>query len=280
MTRDEHRDPDPWTSERVLYEALAYAAAAPRLLVACDFDGTLSELIDDPAAAMPVPGAVEALEVLARADGVSVAIVSGRGRLDLVGRLGALCRVRLWGSYGTEPDTWEEAADPRERVTLRRIADALDEVAAACHGATVERKPFGVAFHVRMVTAARRWAALASARAAVRATTGAVPEAAGHDVVEFLVRKSSKGDALRVLARDADAVVFFGDDEADEQVFAQAPASWITVRVGRRDHHAGATFRSHARLGVAAPRDVVHALACLERSRRGTGEATVHRFFR
>jgi trehalose-6-phosphatase len=53
------------------------------LLVALDFDGTLSPLVSDPAAARALPTARRAVERLAGSPSVQVALVSGRGLADL-----------------------------------------------------------------------------------------------------------------------------------------------------------------------------------------------------
>ena len=59
------------------------AASAPRLLIACDFDGTLADIVDDPLAARPRHVASRALSALASMPNTLVAIVSGRSLDDL-----------------------------------------------------------------------------------------------------------------------------------------------------------------------------------------------------
>ena len=44
-----------------LRAALSRIAQVPKLLVGCDYDGTLAPLVDDPAAAGPLPEAVAAV---------------------------------------------------------------------------------------------------------------------------------------------------------------------------------------------------------------------------
>src|SRR4029453_7421521 len=57
---------------------LRAAAGTRRLLGGTDFDGTLVELHDDPAAVWLTPGAAETLTALATQPGVTVAVLSGR----------------------------------------------------------------------------------------------------------------------------------------------------------------------------------------------------------
>jgi trehalose-phosphatase len=50
-----------------------------RVLLCLDYDGTISEIVQDPAATRPVPGVLEVLAAFAtRRDRIAVAIVSGR----------------------------------------------------------------------------------------------------------------------------------------------------------------------------------------------------------
>jgi trehalose 6-phosphate phosphatase len=62
--------------------ALTTLAGRRPVLVASDYDGVLARLRDDPGAAVPEPGVAEALTRLSRVDGVTVALVSGRGVAD------------------------------------------------------------------------------------------------------------------------------------------------------------------------------------------------------
>src|ERR1700726_2405549 len=77
-----------------------------------DFDGTLSDIVDDPDAARPVAGAAEALQKLAAQ--CPVAVLSGRDLADVTKRLGV---PGIWyaGSHGfelTAPDgTHHQNAD-------------------------------------------------------------------------------------------------------------------------------------------------------------------------
>src|SRR5207237_8443168 len=77
-----HRIPEP------LAERLApVREQAARAAVLVDFDGTLSPIVEDPAAARPLPGAGEALAELARRY-ARVAVGSGRPGSFLLTHLG------------------------------------------------------------------------------------------------------------------------------------------------------------------------------------------------
>jgi len=124
-------------------------ADPPATAIISDFDGTLSAIVDDPAAARPWPGARATLERLAGEYGL-VAVVSGRPASFLLEHLGAR-GVVLYGLYGLE---WvrerdvvahPEAASWREMVEL--VAARAETEAPA--GVGVERKGLSVTLHVR-----------------------------------------------------------------------------------------------------------------------------------
>ena len=64
----------------------------------------LARLRDDPSAAVPEPGVAEVLARLAAVDGVTVALVSGRGVADLQTTSGLSGPFRWVGSHGAEFD--------------------------------------------------------------------------------------------------------------------------------------------------------------------------------
>ena len=61
-----------------LQRALDSISATPRLLVTCDFDGTLAPIVSNPADARMLPDAAVALTALAELPDTDVALVSGR----------------------------------------------------------------------------------------------------------------------------------------------------------------------------------------------------------
>jgi len=79
----------------------ARLAAAPKLLVTLDFDGTLSALAQTPSQARLEPRFREALRALAAAPGVSVFILSGRTLKDVRG-LAGLRNLYYGGNHGIE----------------------------------------------------------------------------------------------------------------------------------------------------------------------------------
>src|SRR6478672_518711 len=87
-----------------LRAALGRIARVPQLLVGCDYDGTLAPLVDDPAAAGPLPEAVAAVRALAALPQTVVAVISGRALRDLATLSRLPSEVHLVGSHGSEFD--------------------------------------------------------------------------------------------------------------------------------------------------------------------------------
>jgi trehalose-phosphatase len=121
------------------------SADPPRSGIFCDFDGTLSVIVDRPQDARAVDGAAAVLAELARTFAV-VAIVSGRSLEDLRALIAA-DGVVLAGSYGRERPGGAVAAPDRDWDEVARAAAATVPVA---DGVVVERKGAGVALHYRL----------------------------------------------------------------------------------------------------------------------------------
>ena len=76
------------------------AAARDAAGIFTDFDGTLAKIVDDPEAALPLPGAADTLAALTRRFSV-VGVVSGRPGAFLDRHFGGR-GIRLWGLYGLQ----------------------------------------------------------------------------------------------------------------------------------------------------------------------------------
>ena len=151
---------------------LSTLAATPRLLVCCDFDGTISTLADEPSAARPVDGAMAALDALAGLPDTWCAIVSGRSLIDLTQLADVSDRVRLVGSHGTEFEVGSILAfGPTEATLLEVVVGQCTEIVADAPGVLVEAKPASVAVHVRRASPHLATALLA----AIRPDRGASP---------------------------------------------------------------------------------------------------------
>jgi trehalose 6-phosphate phosphatase len=230
-------------------EALRTFVGRRPLLISSDYDGVLSRLVGDPSAAGPEPGAAEAVGRLAAVDGVTVAMVSGRGVRDLQATSGFTGPVRWVGSHGAELDgplTGELAGRRDELVRL------LEPVVGRVAGARLEVKPASVAVHVREVP--DRLAAAALLEDVDALADPSLTKKPGKEVLELAVTDADKGRALLRMRDElgAAAVVYLGDDRTDEDAFRALPPGDVTVKVGEGE--TGARFR------VADPAAVIPLL--------------------
>ncbi|MWB98261.1 bifunctional alpha,alpha-trehalose-phosphate synthase (UDP-forming)/trehalose-phosphatase [Agromyces sp. MMS17-SY077] len=221
-----------------LQEAAQRLAGAERLLVALDFDGTLSPHVDDPEDARPTPAAVAAIERLAELPDTRVALVSGRALESLRRVADPAPGVLLSGSHGVELQLDDQGPTldllDAELADLAELQRIVDELADGVEGARAERKPAGVALHTRQMPPAEGAALQREARNRLHEALPHLTVRDGKNVLEFAVRPADKGDAVRRLRQHigADAVLYVGDDVTDEDAFAALESDDVGVKVG------------------------------------------------
>jgi len=236
---------------------LEAAARAGSLLVASDYDGTISPIVENPADAAPVRESLVALRALASLPHTNVAIISGRS-LDELGRMtGAPDGLLLVGSHGSEFEPDFARSLPEEVRRLRdRVGRELAEIAARGAGLELEHKPASVALHYRR--ASREDAARARERVeAGPARLDGVWVKHGKEVIELSVVVTSKGAALTTIRQrvGAGVVVFIGDDVTDEDAFVTLGGPDVGIKVGPGE--------TAARLRIGDVEEVARTLARL-----------------
>jgi trehalose 6-phosphate phosphatase len=203
----------------------ALLADPGRALVALDFDGTLSPIVADPAAARAHPGAVRALRQVAATVG-TVAVITGRPAAAAVelGGFEAVPGLIVLGHYGLE--RWADGTldSPPSLPGVEAARAGLPGLLArsgAPDGTRIEDKGHAVAVHTRQ--AADPQAALDRLRdpLAGLATRHGLAVEPGRMVIELRPQGMDKGQALRTLAqqRQPSAVMFCGDDLGDVAAF-------------------------------------------------------------
>ncbi len=236
------------------------------MLVASDFDGTLSQLVERPADAVMVPEAREALAALAAlAPRVRVALISGRSAADLAARTRLDPeRFLLVGNHGLEflgcGMDWVHPGAGMARAALEALAERLRHDTRGMLGVKMEDKGYSLSLHYRRLPEARH-AELAAALRDLE-LPGTLRRHDGKRVVEFRPALAwHKGSALRAILKAmavADhAAVFLGDDVTDEDAFDVIRERGVTLHVG------GAEVASKARLGARDPRDAAAFLRAL-----------------
>lgn len=254
------------------FSALGDAAGPTtrRPAVFFDFDGTLSDIVNDPDAARPVAGAVEALRALAAQ--CPVAVLSGRDLADVTKRLGV---PGIWyaGSHGfelTAPDGTHHQNDAAAAAipVLEQAADELRETLGSIPGVIVEHKRFGVAAHYRNAARDRVGEVAAAVRAAgrhdgLRVTTG-------REVIEL--RPDIDWDKGKTLRWVLDHLrehhpglllpIYLGDDITDEDAFDVVRDDGIPILVRHSEDGDRATA---ALFALDSPDQVVEFTARLAR---------------
>lgn len=242
--------------------AIETIATTPVLLIALDFDGTVSELRDDPMAVRAIPEAAAALEHLSALPDTFVAFVSGRSLRDLavIAERAEDSPVLLSGSHGAEYLV-PAALGAVPAVTVHPPADlaviesAVRAAVAEIAGARIEDKAYGFALHTRLADE-RATAAAQQAVDGVMVHAEGWRRRGGHDVIEYAWRSEGKNDGverLRTLT-GATAVVFAGDDVSDEDALRALGAGDLGIRVGEG-------VETAAKLTVPTPQALAALLA-------------------
>jgi trehalose 6-phosphate phosphatase len=220
-----------------LRRAIVRLARTPRLLVACDYDGTLSPIVEDPEQARPRPESVGALRALAGLHETTAAVISGRALRDLATLSRLPSEVHLVGSHGSEFDVgFVHALDEQAKTLHRGLRGALEALVADHPGVQLEIKPASVAVHVRRAAPEHADAVLNAVRTGPATWTG-VQVTEGKAVIELAVVQTDKGHALDVLRHQAGATaaMFIGDDVTDEKAFARLAGPDLGIKVGTVD---------------------------------------------
>ncbi len=227
-------------------------AAAERLLVALDFDGTVSPLVDEPMTARMTPAARGAVDALLTTPDTFVAFVSGRTLADLrvISEHEDDSPILLAGSHGAEywiPGSPSEGDVDAADIALRdRLRADAERLASGVSGAWIEPKAFGFGVHLRTVADADEAAALRSGVDAMMAD--AAPHwrrRQGHDIVEYASTDAGKDAAVAHLREvvGATAVVFAGDDVTDEDALRSLEPQDLGIRVGAGETAASVRVR-------------------------------------
>ncbi len=217
--------------------------ASRPLLLAFDFDGTLAPIAATPGAVRLPRSTRDLLRRVAQER--PCAVISGRGREDLLHRLARIPLALVVGSHGAEwpgealPDSWPK--------TIRSWTLSLEAALGPLPGVVFEAKPAALSVHYR----------LAPDRAQAR---GAIEEAAqrlparvepGLLVVNLFPRDApDKGAALRRAMGEVgcEQAMYFGDDPGDEAAFGASPGVVGVLVGGQRQSQARFRLPDQARM--------------------------------
>ncbi len=203
-----------------------------------DYDGTLTPIVTDPAAADLGQRMRSVLDRLAQH--MPVAIISGRGLDDLQRRVG-LDAVIYAGSHGFElrGPRFEETAKHAEAFLpgLDSAEAALRQRLANIEGVLIERKPFAIAVHYRRAAASAVDSVEAEVDAVVCGQRG-LRKRHGKKVFQVQPRLDwDKGHAVTRLLerlepeRGEYIPIYIGDDLTDEDAFRALAGRGLTIAV-------------------------------------------------
>ncbi len=269
--------PEPTTAAG--REGLAALLADPAgALAALDYDGTLAHIVQRPEDAVPAPGALEALRLLADRLG-SVVLISGRPAGQLLELTGlhsdpAGQRLTVLAQYGLQ--RWDgrtgEITSPEPLPGVAQARHQLSQLAAdrdTPDGVTVEDKGQALVVHTRRTSNPQAvLKALTPRLRRIAQEAGLEPHPA-RNALELRPPGFEKGGALRSFAQEraAKVVLFIGDDVGDLPAFAaleELRSQGIPALGAVSDSQEVSGLREQADLILPGPGGVVtflHALA-------------------
>ncbi|WP_459718827.1 trehalose-phosphatase [Actinophytocola sp. KF-1] len=235
-----------------LRRAIVQIARTPRLLVACDYDGTLAPIVENPDEARPMTESVGALRSLAGLHETTTAVISGRALRDLATLSRLPAEVHLVGSHGSEFDIgFVHALDDQAKALHRRLETELERITDDTAGVQLEIKPASIAVHTRRAEPDVAERVNEQVRQGP-CTWDGVQVTEGKAVIELAVVQTDKGRALDVLRHQvgATAAVFVGDDVTDEKAFARLSGPDLGVKVGDGETLAGFRISDPVQVGM------------------------------
>ncbi len=200
--------------------ALTELLGAGPVALFLDFDGTLVGLAPGPDAIEPRPDLAERLVALSERLGGRLAVVSGRGLIDIERHIGPL-KVAGAGSHGADIRRSDGSAVREGPAGLPPEIESSLRDYAAQNNLHFEDKPHGGALHYRAEPEA---GPAADAFAGQLADEHGWTVQRGKCVVEIVPGDADKGGAVDAFMREAPFAgsrpFFIGDDLTDEAGFA------------------------------------------------------------
>ena len=231
--------------------------AQSRVLLAFDYDGTLSPIAPTPERArLPAPTRRLLIRV---ANEYPLVVISGRALADISERVADIDVRQVFGNHGLE---WSGATS-RPRAQVRQWVDRLHEQLNGTPGVMIEDKVHSVSVHYRAAPDHHR--ALRHILPIVRALRG-VRVICGAAAVNLLPdHGANKGVALRraLDTSGCEKTIYVGDDETDEDAFgALEPDRLLAIRIG-------ASGKSRARYHLESQDSINLLLRALIETRDG-----------
>ena len=214
-------------------------AAAGRIALFLDFDGTLVRIESDPSVPMLDPDTAETLKSIASQERLVTTIISGRAVEDLYRRIG-LEKLIYAGNHGLEIFgrnlRFVQPGASARSAQLEGLCKELGEELRTITGTIVDYKGLTASVHFRLAAETDLGEIQKAVYAAVARNGKLFRVSRGRKIFEILPRTNwHKGAAvhwiLEHLDQEAPLVIYLGDDTTDEDAFNVLPEA-ITIRVG------------------------------------------------
>lgn len=243
-------------------------AAAARVGLFSDFDGTLAPLARHPGQARLPARTRQILQRLRRRPRVKVGVVSGRSLRDLRRKI-RLSGIYYVGSHGLE---WAKPGGRRYSKVggrsvryLQELGQRLEVELGRLPGLYVERKTLSVAIHYRNAAPRVARRAQRTMERVARESRRSLRLLRGKKILELLpAGRTSKGQTvmelvtrLRETTGRRSRVIYLGDDTTDETVFARLKAGDLGIHVGSGE-------KSRAGYRLDSPEEVTRFLHRLD----------------
>lgn len=236
-----------------------------RVALFIDYDGTLTEIVRDPAAAAPSIELRELLGRIAMTPCVDLAVVSGRTAADLVRFFGQETPYALVAEHGAairfaDSKQWQQRDQNVDFDWKGSVREVLSLYQRSTPGSHVEEKRTSMVWHYRQSDPEfGRWKANQLVdELSIVAANNPVEIRHGRKIVEAASAHINKAAAVAHLLenRDFDLVLLAGDDTTDESMFrfAAHDARMTTIRVGE-----GETAAQHRLATPAALRNLLRS---------------------
>ena len=223
-----------------LGEIAARAANATRIAFFLDYDGSLREIVNDPATAAPTPELIALLNRLAAEPRVETFIISGRKPADLESWLGDF-PFTLIADHGfmirpRGSGTWA-VADPHLTFEWKQpVLGVLRHYEANTPGSWVEEKDASLVWHFRNTDPEFGLIQARQLVAELSDMTSNLPVVVrrGKMIVEICSVHIDKGAALKRATQNEgfDFVLVGGDDQTDELMLRLQGPQLVTVKIG------------------------------------------------
>jgi trehalose-phosphatase len=217
-------------------------------LLLTDFDGTLSDLVTNPAEARVSPDVAAEVMAVARLPRTTFGVVSGRRVQDVHERVGKAAAYAA-GLHGLEIDgttaTYRHPALDDVQPIVASVLEIARRDLAWCQGVFLEDKTYSLTCHVRGVPpelsqrALDQFVEIAAPHVAAR-TLKVLPAA---EALELLpLTEWNKGRAVEWIRNHMTrialpvSIVYLGDDRTDEDAFAALGDDDVAIGVGERPH--------------------------------------------